>query len=725
MARIETRTATAEARLLATSALVAVTVASGLALGATPAAAQETVAETDSDLIIVTARKRDESLQDVPITIAVLSGDTLQATGILRSSELQFAVPGFYVQNFETRATITLRGVGAQIAGGTSSVATHLNGIYQASAAAQLNRLFDVAQIEVLKGPQGTLYGRNSTGGALNITTKAPGTILEGNGSIGYGTFNTVRADAGVTVPLGGEWGVRLAGSYLKGDGQFFNRVTGRQTGRDDFIGGRATIAGKAGPVDVSAFVQYTRDKDTTQTLIPVNPATAQPVFGWNQTVQDQPEDMFLDRELVVAGLTLSASLGGGFSVKSITGYLDYSDNSAIDVNPVVSPVRLVIETPQQAAQWSQELQLQYSSDAVTGVLGAYYLDDDQGAGRFLTLNPAGTRLFNNRTTDQVEGLAVFADASIKLADGFNLNAGARWNQDRIRNAFAGTGAIDGSNFDLKTTEDAFTWRLGVDWHPAEPVLLFANVSTGFQAGFNQNRTDAATGNNAPDTVGPERLTAYEVGAKTVLPKNMGFFNASFFYYDYRDMQVSVGGLFLRPDGSLDTGRPAFFYTENAGTARIYGAEAQLSDFKLHRYLKLEASATLLSAKFTNYQSIDNNRNPINYAGRTLPRAPQLSATSAVVLDKVPLGFADLTMRGELNHRSQVYFNQLNNALNGQGPLTLVNASARLAFADGRYAITANARNLTNVRFFDFYGGSTFGNAGEFRTFEIGFATRF
>jgi iron complex outermembrane receptor protein len=712
------------ANLLGSSAAAAL-LAGGLAAIAVPVSAQQIATASGGDDIIVTARKRDEALQDVPVSITVLSGDTLQQTAVLRSSELQFAVPGFYVQNFETRATITLRGVGAQIAGGTSSVATHLNGIFQNSSAAQLNRLFDVAQVEVLKGPQGTLYGRNSTGGALNITTRAPGDTFEGNASIGYGTFNTIRADAGVSIPLGGEWGVRLAGSYLKGDGQFFNRFNGRYTGNDDFIGGRATVAGAAGPVDVSAFVQYTRDKDTTQTLIPVNPATAQPRFGWNQTVQDQPEDMLLDRELVIAGLTLGMDLGGGFSVKSITGYLDYSDDSAIDVNPVVSPVRLEIQTPQKATQWSQELQLLYNSDSVNGVVGFFYLDDDQGAGRFLTLDPAGLQLFNNRTIDQVEGLAFFGDASVRVAEGLNLNVGARWNQDRIRNAFEGTGLIDGSNFDLKTTEDAFTWRIGFDWRPADPVMLFANVSTGFQAGFNQTRTDAVSGNDAPDTVGPENLTAYEVGVKTVLPKAMGFFNASFFYYDYRDMQVSVGGVFLNPDGSLDTSRPPFFFTENAGKARIYGLDVQLSDFKLHEYLKLEASATLLSAKFTDYETVDDFLNVVDYAGNTLPRAPEISATSALTLDRLPLGFADFTLRGELNHRSQTFFDQNNEPLVGQGPVTLVNASARLDFADGRYAITANARNLTNAKFFDFYGGSTFGNAGEFRTFEIGFAARF
>jgi len=699
-----------------------------LAAGLVPAAAHaqdEEAAEATGGDIIVTARKRDEALQDVPISLQVLSGDTLQSTAVLRPSELQFAVPGFYVQNFETRATITLRGVGAQIAGGQSSVATHLNGIFQNSSAAQLNRLFDVGQVEVLKGPQGTLYGRNSTGGALNIMTKAPESEFSGNAFIGYGTFNTIRADAALNVPLGGDWAVRVAGSYLEGDGQFINRVNGRKTGNEDFVGGRATIAGTAGPVEVMAFAQYTRDKDTTQTLIPVNPATAQPAFGWRETVLDDPRDMLLDRELVMAGLTLSTDLGGGFTLKSITGYLDYQDDSVIDVNPVVSPAQLVIRTPQLSEQFSQELQLAYEGGPLTAVLGAFYLDDDQGASRVLTLDPAGLILFDNRTIDQVEGIALFGDASVALTDSFNLNLGARWNRDRIRNAFDGEGLLDGSNFDLKTSESAFTWRLGADWRPAEEIMVFASVSTGFQAGFNQTRTDALTGVDTPNTVGPEKLTAYEFGAKTALPERMGFLNASFFYYDYRDMQVSVGGVFLNPDGTLDTTRPPFFFVENAGKARIYGVDVQLSDFKLAEHLKFEAAATLLSAKFTDYVSVDDDRNPINFRGNTLPRAPEITATTALTLDRLPLGFADFTLRGELNHRSRTFFSQDNLPLVGQGAITLVNMAARLEFADGRYAITATGRNLTNARFFDFYGGSTFGNAGEFRTFEVGFATRF
>lgn len=725
MLRSDRRSPRAMSGLRGSTGLLAAIVATVCCGTATPALAQATETASVNDEIVVTARKRDESLQDVPITIQVLSGAALETTGVLRSSELQFAVPGFYVQNFETRATITLRGVGAQIAGGTSSVATHLNGVYQASSAAQLNRLFDVQQIEVLKGPQGTLYGRNSTGGALNITTRQPGDVLEGNASIGYGTFDTVRADAAVSVPLGADWGVRAAGSYAKGDGQFLNLFNGRRTGNDDFFGGRLTLAGKAGPVDVSAFVQYTRDKDTTQTLIPIDPITAKPVFGWNKTVLDKPEDMFLDRKLVVGGLTLSSDIGAGFTVKSITGFLDYSDDSAIDVNPVISPVQLEIQTPQKAKQFSQELQLLYASEPITAVAGLYYLDDKQSAGRFLSLEPGALQLFDSQSIDHVKGFAVFGDASIKVAEGFNLNVGARWNQDKIRNAFDGAGLIDGASFDLKATERAFTWRAGFDYRIAEPVLLFATVSTGFQAGFNQTRTDALTGNDNPDKVGPERLTAYETGVKTSLPDGLGFFNASFFYYDYKNMQVSVGGVFLNPDGSLDVSRPPFFYTENAGKARIYGVDVQLSDLRILDHLKFEASATLLNAKFKEYSTVDDNRNVVDYRGNTLPRAPKFSGTTALTLDKLPLGFADLTLRGELNHRSLTYFDQNNDPLVAQGPVTLLNASARLEFADGRYAVTANARNLTNERFFDFYGGSTFGNAGEFRTLEIGFAARF
>ena len=253
--------------------------------------------------VVVTARKREESVQSIPSTVAVFAGQDLIDRGVLRAAELQFAVPGFVVQNFESRATITMRGVGAQIAGGTSSVAAHLNGIYQASAAAQLNRLFDVERVEVVKGPQGTLYGRNSTGGALNILTRKPGNELSGDITVGFGAFETQRFDGGLSVPLGDNWSARVAVSYLDDDGRYDNLATGGTIGETDFLGGRFSLAGSLGGVDMDLFLQASEASPNADvTLIPVSPENAVPVFGWDKTWHDFPTEPFFERDTVIAG---------------------------------------------------------------------------------------------------------------------------------------------------------------------------------------------------------------------------------------------------------------------------------------------------------------------------------------------------------------------------------------------------------------------------------------
>ncbi len=711
--------------LPAISVAAAVSAVLAFAVPAQESRAQgQAAAATSLDEVIVTARKRDENVQEVPLTIDVLGGGQLAEQGVLRAAELQFAVPGFYVQNFETRATITMRGVGAQIAGGTSSVATHVNGVYQSSAAAQLNRLFDIERVEVLKGPQGTLYGRNSTGGALNIITKTPGASPDADLSVGYGTYDTVRADGGVTVPLSDAWSVRAAASYLKGDGQFTNVVTGRKVGNDDYLGGRLTLGGTAGAVDVTAFVQYSRDDDNTQpTLIPVSVVNgrAVPRLGWDRTALDNPTEPTIERKSLIAGLALEGQVGDRYTWRSITGYIDYEDASLIDVNPQPNVVtQLLIAFPQFAEQFSQELQLLYSGERLDWVLGAYYLDDRQSNERYLELNPGGLPLFDNSGEDDVEGFAVFVDGNYGLTEQLTLNAGLRWNRDKVRNSFVGNGIIDGTSFDLSSNESEITGKLGLDYKMRDGLLVYGSVSTGFQAGFNQTRTDALTGDDLPNKVDPEKLTAYEVGVKSVLGEDRGFLNVSAFYYDYRDMQVSVGGLFLLPDGSLDPSRPAFFFTDNAGEARIYGIDLQLTELRLARYLTFSAAAEYLDAKYEDYQTVGPNRQPVNYKGNRLPRAPEFSATTGLTLDDVPLGaVAKGTFRVEYNYRGKTYFDEDNNALATQDAIGLVNMSARIDLND-RWALTATGRNLTNEEFFDFYAGSNFANAGEFRTWEIG-----
>jgi iron complex outermembrane recepter protein len=682
--------------------------------------------------IIVTARKREESVQSVPASISVFGGEDLAEQRLYNASELQYSTPGFYVQNYEGAATITMRGVGAQIPGGPSSVATHLDGIYQASSSAQLNRLFDVERVEVIRGPQGTLYGRNSTGGALNIITRRAGDDLEGDLSVSYGTFNTLRGDGGVSLPIGDNWGVRLAGSFAEGDGQFLNTFNGEKVGNEKFLGGRVSLAGTVGSVSVDLFVQRSRDEDNaTQTLIPlVDADDPTPLLGWNKTFLDQPTEQLFRRDMDMAGLALSGDLGNGFSWRSITGYLDYTLDNLLDVNPRPSgPVRVGIATPTYAEQFSQEAQLLYSGDRLNGVLGAYYLDAEQGDQRVLTLDgvaPFTIVLFDTTSRDDTKAYAVFADLNYDLTDQLTLNGGVRWNREEIRNRFAGTGPLAGGPFDLSGTQGEPTWRIGLDYAVRPQLMFYGSVSTGVQSGFFGSAFDTATGADRPNEVEPETLVAYEVGMKSVLGDNGGYFNVSAFYYDYSDLQVQKGGIIIGPDGAPDLTVPPFFFTTNAAEAEIHGIDLELTNLRIQERLKVDIVAQYLNAEYTDYDTINDFREEVSFAGNRLPRAPKFALSSALTLDGLRLGnSAEGEIRLEYNYRSKTFFTEDNREAATQSGVGLLNLTASVDFNDDRWRLFASGRNLSNERFFDFHRGDVFANAGEFRSFEVGFRYNF
>jgi iron complex outermembrane receptor protein len=360
-----------------------VAVAAALSAALTPAMAlaqqQPSAKAVALEEVVVTARKRSETVQTVPLTIDVLSGQDLAAANKVKLDDLQFEVPGFYVENYETRATIALRGVGAQVPGNGAAVATHLNGIYQASTASSLNFLFDVDRVEVLKGPQGTLYGRNSTAGAINIITREPGKSGDLSASLDYGSYNTRRAEVGADVALGGDWAMRLAGSAVRSDGRLTNQFDGEKVGDNGFTGGRVTLVGQIGGVKVELFAQDTDETGGTAQLIPVS--NGQPMLGWNQTYMDLPTSPQIERKYFMSGLTLSGELGNGYSWRSVTGYLDYYEpKSFIDVNPLPSqPVEVSIKFPQYAWQQSEELAVLYTGDRLNWVFGGLYMTERDG----------------------------------------------------------------------------------------------------------------------------------------------------------------------------------------------------------------------------------------------------------------------------------------------------------------------------------------------------------
>jgi iron complex outermembrane receptor protein len=698
----------------------AVAAALGLPMAAPQALAQQQSAAKAASLdeVIVTARKRDEDVQSVPQSIEVIGGLDLKELGKVTFKDLQFEVPGFYIQNYETRATIAVRGVGSQVPGGGQSVAAHINGIYQASTAASLSWVFDIDRVEVLKGPQGTLYGRNSTGGAVNIITRRPGDEFGSDVSIEFGDDNRRRFEASLDAPLGEDWAVRLAGTATRSDGRITNRVTGKKIDGNEFTGGRITLAGQVGSVDVELFGQKTNETGGSGELIALDGAgnrVPKPLYGWDQGYYDEPTVPKQERDYAAVGLTLSGDLGNGYSWKSITGYIDYSEpESFLDVNPVVAPVRVTIRFPQYAEQITQELQLQHQGERADWIIGALYMDGDEGEKRRVDILPPIPGALNSDTDNNVKTTALFGDINYKLTDAMRLNLGLRYNRDEVRNKFVGRGPFDGQTFDLSSTQSEPTGRIGVDYTTAAGTMFYTSFARGFQGGYNTVGFDTA-GNPRPATVKPETLNAFEAGMKSTLGDGRGIFNLAAFYYDYKDMQVRVGRIPIGADGSPIPGGRPFYTTLNAGKAEIYGLETELSAY-ITDHLRFDLNAGYLKAEFDEYLSINDAGARVDYSGNTLPRAPEFSGSAALVLDDIALGSATGSLRLEYQYRGDAFDNADN--LYVLPETNFLNLLATVDF--GKWRVWAGGRNLTDQKYFAFYDGRNFGYPGQFRSWNVG-----
>jgi iron complex outermembrane receptor protein len=468
-------------------------------------------------------------------------------------------------------------------------------------------------------------------------------------------------------------------------------------------------------------FAQYTNETGGVGDLIALTTA-GKPLYGWNKGYYDNPTKPVGERDHYLVGLTLSGELGGGYSWRSVTGYTDYDEpRSLLDVNPLPQPVQVVISFPQYAEQFSQELQLAYEGDKANWVIGGLYMDSKDGETRRADVVPVVNGLLDSATDNTVKTFAVFGDLNYNLTEQLRANVGLRYNRDRVRNIFIGNGISDSQSFDLSSTQSQVTGRVGLDYTTAGGTMIYASASKGFQSGYNTTGF-ALNGTPQPATVKPETLYAYEVGVKSTLPGNNGYLNFAGYYYDYRDMQVRVGGIPLLPDGTPDPAGIPFYTVLNAGKATIWGFEATLSNFRLSDNLRLDLNAGYLNTKFDEYLTLDDRTaQPVDYSGNTLPRAPKFQGTAALTVDKVEVGPGEASLRVEYQYRSKA-FDKADNRFILQST-GLVNVLVKYDIGD--WSLQASGRNLTNQRYFAFYDGRNFAPPGQFRTWSLGLSYRY
>ncbi|TYC90480.1 TonB-dependent receptor [Novosphingobium sp. BW1] len=555
-----------------------------------PAYAQ--VSENEDGSIVVTAQRREQNAQDVGIALSVIGSDELEQRGVTNVNQLQDATPSLEIEPAfgGGAAQFRLRGVGFQdyASNNSPTVGVYVNEVAYPVPVMTQGLIFDVARVEVLRGPQGTLYGRNTTGGAVNFTTNKPTDQFTAGGMVEYGRFDALRGEAHVSGPLTEGINLRVSGATQQGGAYQYNRDTGEEIGDANRWAGRALLAiepvgsGFSGLLDF----HYGRDKSDAIGLYllndlptragsgPVIPAdTDRFATGWGLSPQ-----LLADTELSVGDVPgvdnetwgVSGNLSydfGSVTLTSVTAYDwlhreqfgDWDSSASVEADTFFGS---------DVDVFAQEVRLGNSQPGpLTWVVGAYYSQqnlDERYYSDFVDVYGTYARV---NYAQKVESISGFGQLEYAFSPRFKAIAGLRYEYEKRQlqgfgSAFGGAQALPPT--DVATSMKPLTGKLAFEFTPSDDLLLYASASKGTKSG---GFTTYNTGNESGiEPFAPETLYAYEVGFKAN-PSRTFQINGSFFYYDYRDQQVlsAVWG---------DNGAVGRF--ANAPKSSIWGTELEV-----------------------------------------------------------------------------------------------------------------------------------------------------
>ncbi|HEX5789209.1 MAG TPA: TonB-dependent receptor [Woeseiaceae bacterium] len=660
---------------------VAVALAPVLPAGAEPAAVTEPL-----DEIVVTARKKAEDLLDVPMSVQVVTGAFLDTTNETSLLDLQFDVPGLVITNLSMFGTgVSLRGVTDQ-GGGSLAVAMHLDGVPLGNSRLAMARVFDVERIEIVKGPQGTLYGRNSTGGSINIVNRAATTSAGASAEFGAGSYGLRRMDGHVNLPLG-QSAVRLAAAAAGSDGYLRNTVDDRNFAEDDFLAAR--LSWRIAPTESLAVdVRLQRvddDGGLAELWMPrpdFLPDTADPYL----TTVTHP-DPFL--HLVSDDASVAVEMDfEAVSLYSLTGYVRNRTDNIDDCAGVPflhGCVRAAL--PNAFEQWSQELRLQSSAGAaIEWLAGLFYAEGDDETNYYLSVPAAGTAPRNARNTrDRNRSLAAFGQATWRFGEPWRLTAGARYSRDEARMTTEGAGVND-SPVPVTGTDswNNSAWRLGIDYAAGESALLFASIATGFKSG---GFVPEVLPGGELDQYAPEHVLAYEAGLNVAALDGRASLRAAAFYYDFTDIQVTTTAIV---DGEVST------VTDNASSALIYGLDLSATVPFGERWSASGGVVWLPERNYLEYVTIDTSE---DVSGNYLSRAPEWSATAAIEY-RTALAAGTFSARLDASYRSDVFFTRGNLPQEAQDGFALANLYLRYEARSERWYLYASGRNLGDETYY-------------------------
>jgi iron complex outermembrane receptor protein len=751
--REDTRRASAGRFLLAMSCL---SIAAGTAVAQTPPPADSEPAAETIESIVVTARRRAESLQDTPVAVTALSAAALERQQVVSTTDLDKVAPNIQFHSYGTltgnnsAAQVFIRGIGQSDATPAvdPGVGVYIDDVYMGRAVGAAMEFRDIANVQILRGPQGTLFGRNTIGGAVLLTTNEPGTDAGNSVRVGLGENNLKEAFGAFDLPLGGDWSARLALGMRQRDGYVTRVSDGKDLGDEDMRTGQLALRYKPSEsFSLTLRGDYTEEDENGSPFVfrAMNEGAtfvgaASIAAGCPNILDPFPPPLlvgpladprcgndaqalgeFRNGGTYPASSTLE-NRGGSLvanwkvndllSLKSITAdrRLEWTGTRDADNTPL-----LILHTnyTSESKQFSQELQAVVEADRIDGVIGLYYFDEDSFDRLLVPLGNPGTSYDTQRVAMDTQAKAAFTEWTFKFTDAFSATAGIRYTQEdkglqatmfnvapatRAEPAaptalcpFAGPPPTQTNCLFLTTNRfardfSATTKSASVQYRFNERIMTYLSWSEGFKSGGFNQRYNAAPPGNAPISFGAETAESFEIGLK-MDPLDSLRINLAAFSTDYDDIQMTyrLGVV------------PLLF---NAGVASIDGGELEL-EFAPTEDFRLDATIGYLDAKF------DSITAPPPFG----PVSPTATASLASRLPFTPewqghLGLSytfhpgsnwKLTPRVDVSHTAEQFFDAGNSAEIAQDDaITLVGASLTLASDDDKWRFVLGGSNLTD-----------------------------
>ena len=581
-----------------------------LAFGlSSPVMAQDGAEEADDNIIIVTAQKRSQDILDVPVAVTALSSETLENNGVAEFTDLTRIAPSLTVtQGSNTNnSSVALRGIGtyAFSIGVEPSVSVVVDDVAVVQQAQAFSNLADIERIEVLRGPQGTLFGKNASAGVINIVTKAPSDYFTGSVEGSLTTDDEIRVNGSLSGPIGDNLGFRVNAYYVKRDGHIRNLTNNTDLNGEEGWGIRGKLAFESGDFDGQLIIDHNeRDSAATASTYRTVPMGARllgavPFAAFSagltpgaENFQTRLSDDPISNNKQTSG-TLKLNYDfGGHVLTSVSSYQDWGYTFTQDVDgtefALAGPLGGIVQSgPFDARQFTQELRLTSApSDNWEYMFGLFFSDSETE--RSFMRGPVFGANWNS--TAGTTSYALFGQWTYNISDRTRLTSGARVNHEKIDVLFNELNTNPAGLFQGSAKDTAFTGKVSLQHDVVDDVMVFASFSSGYKgqgfdvsSGFTQARAD--------NPVRPENSLSYELGVKGRVFDNRVNFSLTGFWTDYDDFQAQsariVGGVVL-----LDL--------NNVGKLRTKGIEAEVSA-ELFDGFNLSATASYVDAKIRSF----------------------------------------------------------------------------------------------------------------------------